>query len=73
MYCESCGKDIPDNAAFCTGCGARVQSRQSEGAAAPGYTPPPQASPPPVSGPVPPGYPPPHPQSAAKPFPATGL
>ncbi len=26
MFCEKCGKQLPDNAAFCDGCGARIDA-----------------------------------------------
>ncbi len=49
MYCVKCGKNVPDDAAFCTGCGAKMQPQQA--AANPG----PAAAPvPPVQQPVPP-------------------
>lgn len=28
MFCRKCGKEIDDNALFCTGCGARVQENE---------------------------------------------
>lgn len=27
MFCENCGKEIPDKALFCVGCGARIEKR----------------------------------------------
>lgn len=53
MFCENCGKNLPDGAKFCNGCGAKVEPMQSAYAAepassAPTYTPPPAYTPPPV-------------------------
>ena len=32
MFCSSCGKEIPDNAAFCTHCGAKINATAFDGA-----------------------------------------
>jgi len=53
MFCSSCGKQNPDNAKFCDGCGQPVASK-----AAPQYAPPPQSQ-----------YNPPQPQYAPPPPP----
>lgn len=55
MFCESCGNQLPDNAKFCTACGAttgRTQAAPAQPAntpppapAQPAYNPPPQAQP----------------------------
>ena len=26
MFCSKCGKELPDNSRFCTGCGAKVNT-----------------------------------------------
>ena len=31
MFCKKCGKEIPDDSAFCTGCGAQVTTAQPSG------------------------------------------
>jgi len=31
MFCQKCGKEIPDDSTFCTGCGARVGMAQPSG------------------------------------------
>lgn len=31
MFCQKCGKEIPDDSAFCTGCGAQVNMAQPTG------------------------------------------
>lgn len=31
MFCKKCGKEIPDDSAFCTGCGAQVNMAQPSG------------------------------------------
>ena len=52
MFCENCGKNLPDGAKFCNGCGAKTEPAQPAYAAAepapahlvpppPPYTPPP--------------------------------
>ena len=48
MFCENCGKNLPDGAKFCNGCGAKTEAVQPAYAAAaepapapPAYTPPP--------------------------------
>jgi hypothetical protein len=40
MFCESCGNQLPDNAKFCTACGATT-GRPQTAPAQPAYTPPP--------------------------------
>ncbi len=30
MYCKNCGTDLPDDALFCSECGAAVNSEQKE-------------------------------------------
>ncbi|NCA98687.1 MAG: zinc ribbon domain-containing protein [Clostridia bacterium] len=40
MFCESCGNQLPDNAKFCTACGATT-GRSQAAPAQPAYTPPP--------------------------------
>jgi uncharacterized membrane protein YvbJ len=40
MFCESCGNPLPDDAKFCTVCGAKTD-HASEGRAQPAYTAPP--------------------------------
>lgn len=32
MFCKNCGKELPDGAKFCTGCGATVDGAQNDGA-----------------------------------------
>ena len=29
MYCPKCGKELPDNAKFCSGCGSQIQSAET--------------------------------------------
>ena len=31
MFCQKCGREIPDDSAFCTGCGAQVNMAQPSG------------------------------------------
>ena len=31
MFCKKCGREIPDDSAFCTGCGAQVNMAQPSG------------------------------------------
>ena len=31
MFCQKCGREIPDDSAFCTGCGAQVNMAQPTG------------------------------------------
>lgn len=31
MFCQKCGREIPDDSAFCTGCGAQVNIAQPSG------------------------------------------
>ena len=45
MFCENCGKNLPDGAKFCNGCGAKIEPEQ------PAYT---AAAEPALERPVPP-------------------
>ncbi len=58
MFCENCGKNLPEGAKFCDGCGAKTEPAQAAYAAAepaparpvpppPAYTPPPAQTAPP--------------------------
>lgn len=31
MFCQKCGKEIPDDSTFCTGCGTKVNNTQPTG------------------------------------------
>lgn len=31
MFCQKCGREIPDDSAFCTGCGAYTNAAQASG------------------------------------------
>ena len=31
MFCQKCGREIPDDSTFCTGCGAQVNGAQPSG------------------------------------------
>lgn len=33
MFCQKCGKEIPDDSTFCAGCGAQINTAQASGAA----------------------------------------
>ena len=63
MFCENCGKNLPDGAKFCNGCGAKTEAVQ------PAY---PAAAEPAPARPVPPppAYTPPPAQTAYAPQPA---
>lgn len=60
MFCEQCGKDIPENSKFCAGCGAKVEPVAEVSAPVESEveqpTPPPQTeqAPPPPPPPTPP-------------------
>ncbi len=36
MYCVNCGKNVPDDATFCTGCGTKLSVQQSSASTNPG-------------------------------------
>jgi len=38
MFCQKCGKEVPETAGFCPACGAAVRPPAREGALGPGYT-----------------------------------
>jgi len=48
MFCENCGKNLPDGAKFCNGCGAKTEAVQPAYAAAAEPAPARPAPPPPV-------------------------
>jgi len=71
MFCEQCGKDIPENSKFCAGCGAKVEPAETVVEAIepdPQPTPPPKTEPttPPKAEQTPPPAPQPVPVSAQK-------
>ena len=37
MFCRFCGSELPDNAVFCSNCGARIVSQQQAANQQPGY------------------------------------
>ena len=64
MFCQKCGKQIPDGATFCNFCGGQ-QGVVAQAPPAPGY--PPQQGPPGYPPQAPPGYPPQAPPAAQHP------
>ena len=61
MFCSKCGKELKEDASFCTSCGAPKRAAEGKQAPPEGVSPPPQAGAPPQPPPAapPPGAPPP--------------